>query len=541
MSKIESAEKILSLSYKKPLSLISYSSHLDKADSASNLSFLSQDIISLVAGLIATQESDSDGWYFIPKNVTKTLLNKEYSFSEIQTAMDAIYHCNFYFDVHSAQNNKGFSGKTRFFNTLISPNIDDSEYENFDDDVKGQFFIFNVNPQIIKDIKQPNLFANLKVVMVSLLAKGKYANNIYEYLSYLYMQASDSNSLNIDLLEIDGTTVKAKSCQYEVTIPEFRKSIRIPEEKYQGPKSWGDFNRHVMKKNIDLINKRANIFIKYEKSRKTEKLLFTIYEKPDWKPAHDLKRLSEVIDFYNTAGNVVLSQVKEKQVGSSSLNTDSKILNELERSQERLFEDDVIKLLLEKKFSDGDAIAYSLKEGMSIEMVKASFEMVEEWLVSKGNEVLDVYPTYNKNIGAYKKSLNEKWGEKKLKDVSAKQKENETIEKLKYRAEFLQKIKPLYDEFLKEQLNNTFNSDNEYELDLYGRQWLVTTEAKRLGYYPDNELKSIISEPFFLKFVSDNLSLRYPITNLSPSQIKTYLLDTHKIKISEDKIEMMLL
>lgn len=107
----------------------------------------------------------------------------------------------------------------------------------------GQYIGFKLHPDLEPIIKDPKVFAKLKLIMMVLLTKPKYGYPLYELFADSYSRGQRTLRIPTEIL---------------------REYLGISADKYSVFK---DSKTRILKRSIESINKASDYFVKYETYR----------------------------------------------------------------------------------------------------------------------------------------------------------------------------------------------------------------------------------------------------------------------------------
>ena len=140
----------------------------------------------------------------------------------------------------------------------------------------GPFIGFKLHPDLEPAIKDPRLFARIKLIMMAILAKPKYAFPLYEILT-------DCHSRGERVIRL--------------SLQELKESLGIAGSYYD---QFIAFKKEVLRPNLAAINQNTDCQVTYDtyrEGRKVAGVVFTI-DKQDWRPPLLEEHLRELQSYY---------------------------------------------------------------------------------------------------------------------------------------------------------------------------------------------------------------------------------------------------
>jgi len=248
--------KLLGNDIKKPSALVHFEREMAPAE---------QKIMTLIIFHAQVMNSDDKGFYYIKKSFIREFLGWEDSnnYPRIYDAFKNIFNNTITWN---------FLGTDRTFQSLMCKLI----VSLLKPTTTGEYIGYKLHPDLEPVIKDPKVFAKIKLIMMSILAKPKYAFPLYEILSDFYSRGEKTVDMSLHVLH---------------------RSLGIPEDAYE---DYVPFKRRVLKPNIDAINKNTDCkvtYSTYREKRKVAGLIFTI-EKQDWQPPLLMNHFNELKVYY---------------------------------------------------------------------------------------------------------------------------------------------------------------------------------------------------------------------------------------------------
>jgi hypothetical protein len=233
-----------------------------------DMSLTEQKVMTLIIFHCQIAEKDESGFYHIRKSFVRRFLGWEdsHNYPRIYEAFEKIFDNTIRWNL---------LGKDKTFKSLKCKLIV-SLLEPTD---TGPFIGFKLHPDLEPAIKDPRLFARIKLIMMAILAKPKYAFPLYEILSDCYSR---------------GERVARLSLQ------ELKDSLGIAGPYYD---QFIAFKKEVLRPNLAAINQNTDCQVAYDtyrEGRKVAGVVFTI-DKQDWRPPLLEEHLRELQTYYQPA------------------------------------------------------------------------------------------------------------------------------------------------------------------------------------------------------------------------------------------------
>ena len=241
---------------RKPTALI----HFER-----ELSVIEQKVMTLIIFHCQVMEKDNKGFYYIKKNFVREFLGWDDSnnYPRLYEAFEGIFNNTIQWNVLGAD--RTFKSlKSKLVISLLEP----SE--------TGQYIGFQLHPDLEPAIKDPKVFAKLKLVMLVLLSRSQYAYPLYELFADSYSRGQ--NPLRLSLATLKTYLGIGAGC-YEV---------------------FKDFKVRVLKPNLDAINATTDFRVEYQTYREGRViggLLFHFHKQP-WQPPRLEGPLRELRKYY---------------------------------------------------------------------------------------------------------------------------------------------------------------------------------------------------------------------------------------------------
>lgn len=241
---------------RKPTALI----HFER-----ELSVIEQKVMTLIIFHCQVVEKDDKGFYYIKKNFVREFLGWDDSnnYPRLYEAFEGIFNNTIQWNVLGAD--RTFKSlKSKLVISLLEP----SE--------TGQYIGFKLHPDLEPAIKDPKVFAKLKLVMLVLLSRSQYAYPLYELFADSYSRGQ--NPLRLSLATLKTYLGIGAGC-YEV---------------------FKDFKVRVLKPNLDAINATTDFRVEYQTYREGRVIggLLFHFHKQAWRPPRLEGPLRELRKYY---------------------------------------------------------------------------------------------------------------------------------------------------------------------------------------------------------------------------------------------------
>lgn len=241
---------------RKPTALI----HFER-----ELSVIEQKVMTLIIFHCQVMEKDNKGFYYIKKNFVREFLGWDDSnnYPRLYEAFEGIFNNTIQWNVLGAD--RTFKSlKSKLVISLLEP----SE--------TGQYIGFKLHPDLEPAIKDPKVFAKLKLVMLVLLSRSQYAYPLYELFADSYSRGQ--NPLRLSLATLKTYLGIGAGC-YEV---------------------FKDFKVRVLKPNLDAINATTDFRVEYQTYREGRVIggLLFHFHKQAWRPPRLEGPLRELRKYY---------------------------------------------------------------------------------------------------------------------------------------------------------------------------------------------------------------------------------------------------
>lgn len=249
-------QKLLSSDVRKPTALV----HFER-----EMSSVEQKLMTIIIFHCQLKNKDQNGFYFIKKSFIREFLGWEVSnnYPRIYEGFDRIYDNSIKWNFLEAD--RTFKSlRCKLIVSLLEP----SE--------TGHYIGFKLHPDLEPLIQDPKLFAKIKFIMMSILAKPKYAFALYEILSDFYSRGQETVKVPLSVL---------------------RQSLGIPQNSYQ---NFVPFKKRVLNPNLDAINQNTDCCVKYSTYREGRKIAGVTFriQKQRWQPPLLLNHFNELKEYY---------------------------------------------------------------------------------------------------------------------------------------------------------------------------------------------------------------------------------------------------
>ena len=241
---------------RKPTALI----HFERS-----LSVVEQKVMTLIIFHCQMAEKDSQGFYYIKKNFVREFLGWDDSknYQGLYEAFLGIFNNTIQWNMLEAD--RTFKSlKCKLIISLLEPTE------------TGQYIGFKLHPDLEPVIKDPRVFAKLKLVMMVLLSRSQYAYPLYELFADSYSRGQST---------------------LRIPLPTLKSYLGIGADSY---KIFKDFKTWVLKPNLDSLNAATDFRVEYatyRAGRSIGGLVFHLRKQP-WQPPTLDGPLRELLKYY---------------------------------------------------------------------------------------------------------------------------------------------------------------------------------------------------------------------------------------------------
>lgn len=251
-----SINDLLGNDVKKPTALV----HFER-----DMSLTEQKVMTLIIFHCQVADKDERGLYYIKKSFVRRFLGWDDSnnYPRIYDAFEKIFDNTIKWNL---------LGKDKTFKSLRCKLI----VSLLEPTESGQFIGFKIHPDLEPVIKDPRLFARIKLIMMSILAKPKYAFPLYEIFSDCYSRGEKSARLSL--------------C-------ELKESLGINGPYYD---NFVAFKKEILKPNLAAINQNTDCKVAYETYREGRKIVGVVFllDKQAWHPPLLQEHIKELQIYY---------------------------------------------------------------------------------------------------------------------------------------------------------------------------------------------------------------------------------------------------
>lgn len=261
---------LLDNNIRKPTALV----HFERS-----LSVVEQKVMTLIIFHCQVAEKDDKGFYYIKKNFVREFLGWDDSknYQRLYEAFEGIFNNTIQWNVLGAD--RTFMGlKCKLIISLLEPTE------------TGQYLGFKLHPDLEPVIKDPKVFAKLKLVMLVLLARSQYAYPLYELFADSYSRGQSALRLSLAAL---------------------KSYLGIDADGYAVFK---DFKTRILKPNLDAINAATDFRVEYQTyrtSRVIGGLTFHLQKQP-WQPPRLDGPLRELRKYYRPLPLIEIIESKKR-------------------------------------------------------------------------------------------------------------------------------------------------------------------------------------------------------------------------------------
>ena len=233
-----------------------------------DMSLTEQKVMTLIIFHCQIADKDDSGFYHIRKSFVRRFLgwDDSHNYPRIYEAFEKIFDNTIRWNLLGRD--KTFKSlKCKLIVSLLEPTE------------TGPFIGFKLHPDLEPAIKDPRLFARIKLIMMAILAKPKYAFPLYEILTDCYSR---------------GERVA------RISLQELKESLGIAGPYYD---QFIAFKKEVLRPNLAAINQNTDCQVTYDtyrEGRKVAGVVFTI-DKQTWRPPLLEEHLRELQGYYRAA------------------------------------------------------------------------------------------------------------------------------------------------------------------------------------------------------------------------------------------------